>query len=186
MYFFGGDTAHLIACIGAPGLSRPGEMGLVQNVVAMHILAGSLDTNSVAAVHDERSDVPKVNPEVVLGTAGRSPRVELAVQTDALRSTACHAQVDISSGRSLEYRPESHPEIHLLLATLGPDGLRGTKHKKGIVRPPALLTVVSGAHEAFPSSRSLRPSQLLSRPENAGGSRLAWSSVGSDLPPEAQ
>ena len=106
------------------------ERGLVEQVVAVDVVAGDLEGDDVRAGLELVGQVPLVHAEEAVRAAGRAVAEETAVEEDAVEGGAGGAQQDLVLRGRLEGGAEADEEVLLGLAAFGPDGLGGEEGRR--------------------------------------------------------
>jgi hypothetical protein len=113
-----GRRHHLVAA-GHLGLE---EGGLVQEGVAVDIVAGHFDGDQIGAGPELLAEVPDVDAIIAVGAAGRAEAHELAVDPGPIDGGRGHPQRGLRAGLGLDHGAEADREVHFLLAAGRPNG----------------------------------------------------------------
>ena len=104
------------------------ERRLIQQVVAVAVVARDLDGHDVLARREFPAQVPLVDPVVPVRAARRAVAEELAVDTGPVEGRGGHPQHGLLLGRRGDDRAEADQQIHLRLAARRPNRLGGPEH----------------------------------------------------------
>jgi len=106
------------------------EGGLVQQVIAVGVVAGHLEGDDVCARLELVGEVPLVHPEKAMRAAGGAVRQELAVKKNPVDRAARGAQQNLVPRGRVEAGAESDGDVLLGLAPFGPERFGGHKGRR--------------------------------------------------------
>ena len=134
------DGCHEIPATGGRHHFFPGhhlglqERWLVEQVIAVRIVARDFDDDLVAAGFDQWRNVPFIHPVKTVARPRRTMAGKLAVDIGAVKGRPRHAQCHCGGRRLVKGRAEFHEQIALRFPPCRPDWFGGQKRSGWLVR----------------------------------------------------